>query len=98
MMRNSSISLTPSLSIYIYLSIYLYLSLYLTLSLSPLSLSFSLYISIYLPLSLLLVDSKKTGPQSLLQIGGYRGPIETVNLAVCKDVTKIIGGAVGHVH
>ena len=44
------------------------------------------------------MDLKITPPQTLLQIGGDRGPIETVNLAVCEDVADILGGAVGHAH
>ena len=68
------------------------LSLSLSLSLSqplPLSLSLSistLYLSHLSPSLSLILIKKRKGPQSLLQIGGDRGPIETVNLAVGEDV------------
>ena len=63
--------LSLSLSLSIYLSIYLYLSLSQYLSPS---------------LSLVLIKKRK-GSQSLLQIVGDGGPIETVDLAVGEDVT-----------
>ena len=62
------------LSISIVLSIYIYLYLSLYHSLYPLYLSI---ISLLLSLSYLFKKGK--GPQSLLQIGGDWGPIETVN-------------------
>ena len=37
-------------------------------------------------------------PQSLFQIRGDWGPIDTVNLAVCEDVAEILEAAVGHAH
>ena len=96
----SKISLPNFLSLYIfiYIYIYIYICIYLFLfhSISPLSLSLSLSISLCLSLS---HGSKKiTVPQSLLQIGGDRGPIETVNLAVCEGVAENIGADVGHTH
>ena len=82
------------LYLYLYIYIYIYLYLYLSHSLSPLSLSLS---HLSPSLSLVLIKKKK-GPQSLLQIGGDRGAIEMVNLAVCKDIAKILGASVGHAH
>ena len=72
------LSFSHSLSLYIYIP----LSLSHTLSIQSLFLS-------SLSFSLSLIDTKKEegkGPQSLLQIGGDWGPIETVNLAVDEDV------------
>ena len=69
---DSLLSFTPSLS----------LSLF-TLSLSHLSPSLSLS-SLSFSHSLVLIQKRKA-PQSLLQIGGDRGPIETVDLAVGED-------------
>ena len=63
-----------------------------------LSLSLSISLLLSLSLSLSLMDLKITPPQSLLQIGGERGPIETVNLAVCEDVAEILGADVSHAH
>ena len=51
------------------------------------SLSIFLYLLLSISLSLYHRFKKIMGPQSLLQIGGDRGTIKTVNLAVCKDVT-----------
>ena len=69
----------------------LILSLYLSLSLSlPLSLSLSLStlsLSHLSPSLYFILIKKIKGPQSLLQIGGDRGSIETVNLAVSEDVS-----------
>ena len=75
---DSLLSLTLSLS----LSLSISTSLSLNISLHSLSLS-----SLFFSLS--RIDSKKErkGPQSLLQIGGDRGPIETVDLAVGEDVS-----------
>ena len=78
---------------------YFFSSLYLSIS-SSLYLNLSLHyisLSIYPSLSLVLIQ-KKNGPQSLIQIGGDRGPIKTVNLAVGEDVTQILGAAVCHAH
>ena len=102
MIRNFSLShsLTHSLS----LSFYLPISLPISISISPyiyLSLPFSLSLTLstlFLLLSTSHWSKKRTGPQSLIQIWGYRGSIVTVNLAVCKDVTKILEVAVGHAH
>ena len=35
-------------------------------------------------------------PQSLIHIRGDRGPIETIELTVRKDIAKILGAAVRH--
>ena len=79
------------LSLSLPLSLYIYLSISLTLSLQSLSIS-------SLSFSLSHVDKKRKIPQSLLQIGGDQGPIETVNLAVGEDVTQILGADVCHAH
>ena len=77
----------PHILILFSLSLSLYLSLSISTSLS-LTLSLSLFFSlISLLLSLSYCFKKIKGPQSLLQIGGDWGPIETVDLAVGEDVT-----------
>ena len=38
------------------------------------------------------------GPQYLLRIGGDRGPIETINLAVREYVSEISGVAICHTY
>ena len=83
-----SLSLSPSLPHTLSLYLYPYLSLYKYLYTLYISLSISPSLSIYLHQS----DSKnRTGPQFLLHIGGDRGPIETIDLAVCEYISEIFG-------
>ena len=80
-----------SLSLPHYLSLYLSTSLSITLSLS------NPYISLSPSLTLKLI-LEITGPQYLLNIGGDRGPIETIHLSVRKYISDILGVAACHTH
>ena len=86
LLSSFSIFIPHSLSLYLYLSIYTSLSLTISLH--------SLYISLFTSLS--QSDKKNNGPQYLLHIGGDRGPISKIDLAVCEYIAETFGATKCH--